>query len=81
LNATGGWTATEDPQKEIVRTCVMEVGIDYCQRLQTHQVHLWIEIFADIDDITDADVEQYQATQEQALPLPSRTAPSWKSVS
>jgi hypothetical protein len=67
LNVTDGWTAKDDPQKEIIRACVMEVGLDYCGRLATHQATTWISTFADIDDITDDDVETFQKSQSQLM--------------
>jgi uncharacterized membrane protein YgcG len=67
LDQTGGWTATADPEKEIVRTCVMEVGLDFCNRLLTHQAQAWISTFADSDDITDEDVDAFQARQMQQI--------------
>jgi hypothetical protein len=45
----------------------MEIALDYCQRLSTHQAEVWISTFADIEDISDADIDAFQEAQNSNM--------------
>ena len=67
LDATKGWTSTDNAQEQILRSCAMEIGLDYCQRLSEHHAEDWITGFASIEDITDADLKAFQGVQAEKL--------------
>lgn len=45
---------------QVIRTCAMEVALDYCGRLNTHVTEDWLTAFPSIDRITEADLNLFR---------------------
>jgi hypothetical protein len=75
LTATGGWSmdasraaATSSyPVPVLVKTCVLDLSMDYCQRLSSHHLNDWIDSFDDERSITEADIDTYVSAQVVAM--------------
>lgn len=49
---------------QIVKTCSMEVSLDYCGRLNAQLTNEWIDSFANLEDITEESYRAFQVNLE-----------------
>lgn len=57
------WLTPGNMDDQILRTCTMEISLDYCSRLSNKLVENWIDGFGNVEDITEADLITFQAGQ------------------
>ena len=59
MNETQAWQS-ENASDQILQSCVMEVSLDYCVRLQDSLAKDWLSQFSSIQDITEQAWKLYQ---------------------
>ena len=67
LADSSGWNST-DNEDVILKTCVMEISLDYCSRLSTWLTNDWVAKQVGLDTLTDEIVAAYTNHLNEALP-------------
>ena len=55
------------PMDQVIRTCVMELSLDYCGRLSSHIASEWIAAFKDVTQISEQDYKAYELNQAASI--------------
>eukprot|EP00977_Amphora_coffeiformis_P000576 scaffold132_cov170-Amphora_coffeaeformis.AAC.55 len=67
LADSNGWNST-DNQDLILKSCVMEISLDYCSRLNTWLTNDWVASQVGLETLTDEVVAAYTNYLNEALP-------------
>jgi len=66
MNQNQVWKS-ETASHKVLRTCVMEVALDYCGRLQNNLAEDWLGQFSNIQDITEQAWNSYQPQLQASI--------------
>jgi thiol-disulfide isomerase/thioredoxin len=67
LHDTNGWNTT-DPMDIILRSCAMEIALDYCSRLSNYLTNEWVAQQGDLTDITEEVIASFETFLAEAVP-------------
>lgn len=67
LAETNGWNSTDNTD-QILKSCTMEISLDYCSRLTTFLTNDWVAKQTGLESLTDEVVTAYTNYLQEAVP-------------